>query len=145
MLNSHQSAERAQRAAGSGSTRWRQSRHHKVSLKWAAADISRPPPRSLLGRAELARHPAASPHGGLKLAITAARAFHHLVLKLAPLRGSCFVPLTTKSTLRQPTASNRAACSNPASSFWYRTEQPSPPGLVRLDWRQSLHQTINVK
>jgi hypothetical protein len=85
MLNSHQSAERAQRAAGSGSTRWRQSRHHNVSLKWAAADISRPPPRSLLGRAELARHPAASPHGGLKLAITAARAFHHLVLKLAPI------------------------------------------------------------
>src|SRR5438128_11332684 len=65
--------------------------------------------------------------------------------KLAPLGGSCFVPLTTKSTLRQPTASNRAACSNPASSFWYRTEQPSPPGLVRLDWRQSLHQTLNVK
>ena len=61
MLNSHQSAERAQRPAGSGSTRWRQSRHHKVSLKWAAADISRPPPRSLLGRAELARHPCRAP------------------------------------------------------------------------------------
>ena len=56
-----------------------------MSLKWAAADISRPPRRSLLGRAELARHPAASPHGRLKLAITAARAFHHLVLKLAPI------------------------------------------------------------
>jgi hypothetical protein len=42
-----------------------QSRHHKVSLKWAAADISRPPRRSLLGRAELARHPAASSHGRL--------------------------------------------------------------------------------
>src|SRR5438445_9241020 len=50
MLNSHQSAERAQRPAGSGSTGWRQSRHHKVSLKWAAADISRPPRRVAVSR-----------------------------------------------------------------------------------------------
>src|SRR5215831_13994898 len=42
------------------------------------------------------------------------------------------LPLTTKSTLRLPTASNGVASSDPASSFWYTTEEPSRPSS-RLD------------